>query len=276
MMDDWPSIISTKGLFRKFWKKKINNEFRQLLNNVDLHLSICDAMSEEYKLRYGIDFLPFHNTVNPEVWLPFRKTSFELDKIEYIILFSGRIGRGIENSFFEVAAAIESLVRRGQCVKLHIQSPNLEQRILDRLTKFKCVHINPEAEYSLIPKLYSNADILVIANDFNEEGIKFLKFSMPTKAPEYMISGTPVLVYASSETAVSKFFSKNKCGYCVTNQSSEELADAIEYLLSNPDFRKELSENAINYAQDTFSSTKVRAKFKQLLCNLVMRDKPSD
>ena len=43
-------------------------------------------------------------------------------------------------------------------------------------------------------------------NDFDKKSISFLKYSMPTKASEYMISGTPVLVYSHGETAVSKFF----------------------------------------------------------------------
>ena len=59
-------------------------------------------------------------------------------------------------------------------------------------------------------------DILVIANDFNDKGIKLLKFSMPTKAPRIHDFGYTSLVYASPETAVSKFFSQNECGYCVT------------------------------------------------------------
>ena len=48
MMDDWPSTISTTGPLKNYWNKKIDRELKQLLDKIDLHLSISDAMSEEY------------------------------------------------------------------------------------------------------------------------------------------------------------------------------------------------------------------------------------
>ena len=80
MMDDWPSTISTQGRLKNYWNKKIDREFKQLLNKVDLHLSICDAMSEEYKARYGHEFIAFHNTIDLHSWTSGLKTSFKSDK----------------------------------------------------------------------------------------------------------------------------------------------------------------------------------------------------
>lgn len=88
---------------------------------------------------------------------------------------------------------------------------------------------------------------------------------MPTKAPEYMISGTPVLVYASSETALYKLFNENVCGHCVTIQNSIELANAVKLLLEDLDYRKTLSRNAVAYAMKHFDSRKVREMFQKLL-----------
>jgi hypothetical protein len=56
---------------------------------------------------------------------------------------------------------------------------------------------NPVADYADLPEIYSSADILVIANDFDEKAICFLRYSMPTKASEYMISGTPSGIFSS-------------------------------------------------------------------------------
>ena len=112
------------------------------------------------------------------------------------------------------------------------------------------------------------ADILVIANDFHPKGIKFLKYSMPTKVPEYMISGTPILVYASPETALFKFFHQNKCGHCVGIQSKEEIVHGIKLLFQDIDYREELSQKAIAFAKEFFDSDIVRQRFHSLLRNL--------
>ena len=265
MMDDWPSTISGRGIFKSYWQKKIDGEFRQLLSKIDLHLSICEDMSSEYQKRYGYNFISFHNTLDLTRWNLFTRKDLALNAGTKIILFSGRIGKGIERSLFELAAAVDILRREGVPVSLHIQSPRNEHAILDKLRTYESVKVNPPIAYDKIPELYSKADILVLANDFSQEGIRFLKYSMPTKAPEYMISGTPVLVYASAETALYRLFHENECGHCVTMQSSQVLANAFKLLLEDLSYRSTLSRNAVAYATEHFDSRRVRPLFHNLL-----------
>jgi glycosyltransferase involved in cell wall biosynthesis len=272
-MDDWPTTISSRGLFKRYWSHKIEKELKSLLDKVDLHLSISDAMSEEYRKRYKKKFLPFHNPIEVELWAPFTKKDFKMDRKYVNILYSGRIGdNGIAESVVEVASAIDSMKDDGANIKLHIQTPTKDRRIIDKLSRYNCVVFNPFAEYSQIPKIFSGADILLLANDFSSLGLKYLRFSMPTKASEYMISGTPVFVYTPEVAAVSQFFSKNECGYCITVQSREEIVKAIRYLISNEEYRKKISLNAVNLAKERFAAEKVRNEFQKYLVNLVNQD----
>jgi glycosyltransferase involved in cell wall biosynthesis len=268
MMDDWPSIISGYGPLKKYWNIKIDKEFRKLLNNVDLHLSICDAMSSEYKERYNKEFTAFHNPIEAKLWLLHTKTDFYLTKKNITILFSGRVGAGITDSLLEVASAIDSINNNKFNIKLHVQTTIIDHTFLQLIQRYKCVAINPVADYDMIPEIFSKADILLLANDFSKTAISFLKFSMPTKASEYMISGTPVLVYAPRESAVSKFFYQNKCGHCVTIQSLEEISKAIKFLIENEAYRYELSNNAVNLAKEKFDAVTVRQKFQNMLLEL--------
>jgi glycosyltransferase involved in cell wall biosynthesis len=131
------------------------------------------------------------------------------------------------------------------------------------------VILNPFADYSQIPAIFSNADILLLASDFSSYGIRYLRFSMPTKASEYMISGTPVMVYTPDIVAVSKFFSRNECGYCITKESKDEIIKGIRYLINNEEYRKKISFNAVNLAKERFDAVKVRAEFQKLIINLL-------
>jgi len=272
VMDDWPSAISDTGLFRKYWSGKIDSEFKSLLDKVDLHLCISDAMSEEYLNRYNKNFLPFHNPIEIEIWAPYTKKNFSIDRKNVRILYSGRIGdNGIAKSIVEVASAIDSMNNNEVNIKLNIQTPTTKMAILDKLRKHKCVVINDFADYSKIPGIFSNADILLLANDFDPHGIKYLRFSMPTKASEYMISGTPVLIYAPAIAAVSKFFRRNDCGYCITNQSTKEIVKGISYLIDNEEYRKLLSRKAVNLARDRFKAGKVRDDFQKLIISLTKK-----
>jgi glycosyltransferase involved in cell wall biosynthesis len=78
----------------------------------------------------------------------------------------------------------------------------------------------------------------------------------------------PILVYSPADTAVSKFVTKNNCGYCVTDQSTEKIINAFKFLLSNEGNRKMLSNNAVRLSKELFDSKKVREQFQQLLINI--------
>jgi glycosyltransferase involved in cell wall biosynthesis len=265
MMDDWPSTISSRGPFRKVWQKRIDREFRTLLGMMDLCLSISDAMSSEYKKRYNQNFHPFHNPIDISVWGKYRRTSYKLRESGIRILYSGRIGPGITDSLIEIAEAVEELYRGGLSVRFHIQSPAADKTVVKRLQNYGCTVINPVAEYTSLPEIYAGADILVIANDFDSKGLSFLRYSMPTKASEYMISGTPVLVYSPDETAVSRFFSDHGCGLCVTEHGTRALISALRLLISDEALRSELGTKAASVATDSFDGEIKRREFKELL-----------
>lgn len=268
MMDDWPSLIGTKGPLKFYWHRKIDRELRLLLSEADLHLSISEAMSSEYKQRYNLNFIPFHNPIETTRWLTDKKEVNNIDRNNVVILYAGRIGRGISESLIEVASAIDSMDEEMN-IRLHIQTTDRDHYVLDRLEQFRCVVINPVVSYEKIPMIFSQADIMLLANDFDIKALDFLRFSMPTKASEYMISGTPVIVYAPQDSAISKFFSQNECGYCVTSRGEADILNAIRVLINDDEYRLKLSRNAVKIAKAEFDAEKVRKRFHELLVNMV-------
>lgn len=268
VMDDWISTVSNKGPFSRYWTNKINSEFKNLLDKADLNFSISDAMSAEYLKRYNNTFFPFHNPIDLSEWKSWTKKEFGFGNDFVKILYSGRIGIGISECLFEVAEVLDSLNREGYNVKFHIQTTTRETSVIEKLQSFKSVVINPLAKREDIPKIFSDADILVLANDFNKKGLDYLMFSMPTKASEYMISGTPILVYSPEETAVSQFFIKNECGCCVSSHSILELKDAFISLIGDEKYRMKISYKAVELATERFDASKVRLRFQEMISSL--------
>lgn len=245
--------------------EKIDGEFRELLDETNLFLSISDAMSSEYKKRYNKDFIPFHNPIDIQFWTQKSKSGKKFIGEQVKVLFSGRIGLGVEESLMDLAQAIESLTLDGTKVKLYVQSPSKDSKTLNRLRSSKSLVINPVAEYSELPTIFSEADILAITNDFDKESIDYLRYSMPTKVSEYMISGTPIIVYSHAETAVSKFFTANKCGHCVYERNLNQLKDALTLLIKDEEYGQDLSSRAIRVASELFDANNVRLEFRDLL-----------
>lgn len=267
MMDDWPSTISLNGLFRNYWKRTIDSEFRQLLNKVDLHMSISDAMSEEYAKRYNKDFIAFHNPVEIGQNNLDEDTKNHDGNI-FRILYIGRIGTANEKTIISFAKSISQLSDESIKIEFNIFTNDINSSRLKDVTNLKNVNISSAIAHKAIPSLLKKHDLLLLPLDFTGNGILFAQYSIPTKASEYMLSGTPVLVYAPKETAVSKFFKQNKCGYCLNTQSDQEVRKALHFLIENPEYRKEISTNAVNIAKEKFNAENVRKEFQNILINM--------
>ena len=261
IMDDWPLTISQKGFFKSYWFKVVDRELRQLLSNAKVLMSISEAMSEEYMIRYGHNFIPFHNPIDLKHWSLFSKEHYEFTE-PFIILYAGRIGVGIEKSFFDIAEAIADLNSKGFKIRLHIQATNFNP-VLDELRRFNFVKINPTVSYSELPGIFSQSDLLLLPNDFDRKSLSFLKYSMPTKASEYMVSGTPVLLYSSIETAVTTHALKYKWAYVVSEQSRSALESAISELYEKKELRARLGTTAKEYAINNYDGDIIRDKFRK-------------
>jgi glycosyltransferase involved in cell wall biosynthesis len=267
-MDDWPSTISNKGLLNGFWKSKIDREFRYLLSRMSLCLSISDSMSDEYLKRYQKQFIAFHNPIDTSK-ISQTKRDDSLKNGSFKVLYTGRIGTANREALVSFAKAISRSEFGGYKIHLDIYSPNSDSRDAKILSSFSQVTLNAPVPSSEVSGLLVKYDLLLLPLDFTKDGLKYAKYSMPTKASEYMMSGSPVLIFAPPETAVSKFFAQNECGYCVNKNTSEEIVNAINFIIVNTEYRNKITDNALRIARDRFDSEKVRNDFQQLIINLV-------
>lgn len=264
MMDDWPSTISSHGPFKVFWRKKIGKEFRMLLDKVDVHLSISDAMSEEYFKRYGKDFKAFHNPVDLLDYSHMAKLDrSHSEKLK--VLYIGRIGTANRMSLSFFAKIVSGDLLKPIEIEFDMYSKDFEAPNLKSLRKYRNVKLLPAVSHDSIFKLFQQYDLLLLPLDFTSTGIRFARLSFPTKASEYMLSGKPILVFAPEETAVSRFFSKNICGLCVTEESAEKIRQALNTLFYNNEYIHTLICNADATARERFSGEKVRSEFQNLL-----------
>ena len=142
------------------------------------------------------------------------------------------------------------------------------QEMLPWLNKYSFVIHQPFVKYNELPKKFSEVDFLILPYDFSDDSITFIKYSMPTKAPEYMICGTPILVFAPAETAIVDYATKFNWAKVITKNSSSELATSIKSLIISKGERETLAFNAKNLAKKNHDSKVVVDHFRQRICSL--------
>ena len=84
----------------------------------------------------------------------------------------------------------------------------------------------------------------------------------PTKTPEYLASGRPILVHCPQDYFLARFFESRGCGRVVSSRSTEALARALQELLDQPDTQNQLGASALRAAK-TFEAGPLRSRFHQ-------------
>jgi len=123
--------------------------------------------------------------------------------------------------------------------------------------------------YDDLPEIFSESDFLLLPYDFTPASIKYIQFSMPTKAPEFMITGTPIIIFAPENTAVVKYAKKYNWAKVITKNNIHAVTTAIKELINNKEIRQQYAKNAIKIAEENHNSIDVTRQFQTVICSLV-------
>lgn len=265
MMDDWPSTIARRGFMKKYWTKKIINKLKELLDHTDVALSISDYMAQEYKRRYDKDFITFHNPINIEFWKSAQKNNYMLNDTP-VLLYAGRVGLGIDKSLKTIAQAVDRVNQRlGLGMKFVIQAGLTP----DWIKNYDCVVHRSFVSYQELPMVFSKADLLILPYDFSFKSISFIKYSMPTKASEYMASGTPILIYAPQDTALVQYAQRYDWAMVIGENNMNKLADKLEKLLTNENLRRRIGQKAKIISEKRHDANNVALNFQKIISSVV-------
>ena len=84
----------------------------------------------------------------------------------------------------------------------------------------------------------------------------------PTKIPEYLAQGKPILIHCPENYFLAKFIKKYDCGWVVTERSEKAILSALDEIKSNEKRRQIRCENALNTAR-MFSGERIAEQFRE-------------
>lgn len=264
IMDDWPATAHLKGFFAPYLRKKMLREILAILKRASVRLAISQAMCDEYEKRYGFDFQPFHNPIDLSAWKNVSRNKCTAGK-PFRFVYTGRIGVANAESLRDMVLAIKSLHGRGYDICLEIYSSDFHNPDFLNLVEKNVIDILPPVSHDQIPALLSGADGLILPLDFDEEAKKYARFSIPTKASEYMASGTPILLFAPPEMAVSKYAEDKDWAILVAERDMNKLQSAIIQICQDESFRRTIGQQARKIAFINHNKRDIQEKFYEAL-----------
>ena len=170
-------------------------------------------------------------------------------------------------SLLDAAAAVEAAAADGLDARLSIASPRfLIAPFAPRFAAFPRTRILPPiTEDEAFFRRIATADALLLPANFDADSVGFIRYSMPTKVPAYLASGTPVLVYGPAETAQVAYARAADWGEVIAERSLERLKQGLRRIMTDRDRRETLLCNAQAAARENHGAAAVRARFHAAL-----------
>lgn len=272
IMDDWPARYNNRADMESdlIWKPRLKKCLQSFFDNASANMGISPEMCAAYYERYQTKFVPFHNCIDISEWSSIRPEY--KNKSDFTMLYVGAVTPDKElGSLQDIRDVILSLNKQGYSIRFGIYSAKFwKKTIQDNLEHIPDIayrgYINP----SKLPDVLSQADLLVLPINFDDISLSYIGYSLQTKVPEYMASGTPVLVYGPSSSPNVRYAKNENWGMVVDKKDKFQLEKAIISLIEEPSLREKKGQYARQLAFKNHNALIVRSNFRQLLNNAVL------
>ncbi|WP_370240681.1 6-hydroxymethylpterin diphosphokinase MptE-like protein [Pararhodobacter marinus] len=261
IMDDWPQHLKNSDPEQY---KVLHADFEALLKASTVRLSICNAMSEEMFRRYQLPFLSLANGVAPEDW--------ETPKVHapgtMVIRYAGGLEANMtRSSVLRIARVVEKLGEAGCDIRFEINTrAYYYQRNLKDFGGFNHTHFTAEA---LSPEAYKaslmNADVTLIAYNFDEKTGDYVKYSMANKMPECLASGAVLLAHGPKGFATIDYLNRVDGAVVVTENSDAAIEKVLRALQEDPARRSELAAKTRTQAFTRHNVFRLRDHLRELM-----------
>lgn len=170
-------------------------------------------------------------------------------------------------SLKEICEAVISLGRDGIKCRMEIYGSAAEPLYANSLADGQYVFYGGVPSREKGQRLMLEAGCLLIPLSFNPKALEAMKYCYSSKLPDSLASGTPTMVYAPPEAAISKLCMENDVGFLVTNQSLQEIKSMLKDLACNTEAAFTRAAIHAEFATSHMSSESLSSRLKEIICH---------
>jgi glycosyltransferase involved in cell wall biosynthesis len=268
LMDDFPSILYRRGVFAAVERARMRALVAKHVGSAATCMGIAPPMCAAFEKRYGRPFLAFQNCVDVERWRAVvRKNAIAAGR-DFRVLYFGSVFANVQlASLIELCRSVARLRDAGMPIFFDIASPaghvapHRKALVIDPAIRL----VEPTQDDGAFYAALAAADALVLPINFDAGTVEFIRYSMPTKVPAYMASGTPILVYGPAGVAQVDYAAGEGWGLVVDKRNPDALDEALRRVLTDAGLREGLHRRAQALAAEHHDAARVRTRFQDAL-----------
>lgn len=204
---------------------------------------MSESLQDFYKNKYNRETVLLRHPIelSPDSTLTSTKSIVSMSHKKTIV-FTGMI----YEAQLDALQNLVQVVNEMQNVEFHIYSQRTVPKLISLgLCGTNVIHHGYVDHFEIL-QIQRSADILFLPMAFNSPHPDIIKTASPGKLPEYLASGTPVLVHAPEYAYISWYARKYGWGLVVDKPDAELLRGAIRNILNNNALAEQLVKNASN------------------------------
>lgn len=267
IMDDWPERLREQDPARF---AAMDADLRTLFARSTFNFAISDGMANAFEERYGAKFDVAHNGVAPEDWPVRTRSAGGAVKVRY----AGSLAPDTtKESVLAAARVIEQLAAEGRSIIFEGRTQQYWfEQFGQPFNELSSVSMRPATmttdEYR---QWLTEADIILIAYNFDEATRRYLRYSFANKTPEALAAGAAILAFGPSELETIAFLQSTQAAKAVTQNEPGALAASLRALADDPERRARMGAAGRALAFAKFNLDDLRGRMKRALCAPVMR-----
>ena len=241
----------------------------EILSKASKLICITDEMKSKYEGMLGrSDIEVLHNGAEQACLEipsapqgPFNKEN------PFIICFIGGLFSHLHGDCIEdIFKAVAQIRKKKPWTEFHLYGQRQPEHFLEDL-----VHSDGFTHHGIVMPLEKKFEIMqkahcfVIPSSFNEEKHLHYRYSFPTKLPELIATGRPILSYGPKETATNRILKTNNIGLRIHDRSVPNLVEALENLGGQYEDSINKFPKVCPKILEKFSADCVRRKLKNIL-----------
>ncbi|MCI4645885.1 MAG: DUF115 domain-containing protein [Hyphomonadaceae bacterium] len=191
IMDDWLERLAERN---KREYRKMLADTAQLAQGAHTNFAISESLRIAMEQRLGAPFHVLANGIDPDIWSAIVRDPPGQGE-ELVIRYSGGLARDMSrDTVFALAQAVEQLAET-RAIRLEINTREHWQREAGALfSQFRATSISTtEHDEQAYFEWLADADVLVVAYNFDEASARYVRHSMGNKIPEVLAAGRCVL-----------------------------------------------------------------------------------
>ncbi len=244
-------------LLGKFRQKRFMKVVRETVDGASKILTVNDAMAEAYGKLFNRKCGVVYTAA---------KTSEDLkeEKKEGIV-YLGDLSLGRNEQLSDIADALRECEGPGIPETLDVYSAETDPENLKPVRSNPGIRFHGAVPGDQVPGIIGKAKAVIHTESFDPVTREHVRYSLSTKIPDCLASGTGLLAYGPAEVASMDYLIRNEAAFAAT--SPEELRKILPRLFTDDAEYRRITENAARLARKNHSPEMTRETVRKALAD---------